>query len=143
MSTTEQLNWNSEGLIPAIVQDISTQQVLMLGWMNAEALQLTMTSGYVTFWSRSRQELWRKGETSGNVMLTSAVYYDCDNDAVLVQAAPSGPACHTGNTSCFYRPLDFDVVVEAAEEARGAVGEPVFVWPEEAAQGEPAMRENR
>jgi phosphoribosyl-ATP pyrophosphohydrolase/phosphoribosyl-AMP cyclohydrolase len=143
MSATEQLNWNSEGLIPAIVQDISTQQVLMLGWMNAEALQLTMTSGYVTFWSRSRQELWRKGETSGNIMLTSAVYYDCDSDALLVQAAPSGPACHTGNTSCFYRPLEFDVVVEAAEEARGALGAPVFVWPAEAAQGEPAMRENR
>ncbi len=143
MSTTEQLNWNSEGLIPAIVQDISTQQVLMLGWMNAEALQLTMTSGYVTFWSRSRQELWRKGETSGNVMLTSAVYYDCDNDAVLVQAAPNGPACHTGNTTCFYRPLDFDVVVEATEDARGAGGAPVFVWPPEAAQGDPALREDR
>lgn len=142
MSATEQLNWNDEGLIPAIVQDISTQQVLMLGWMNPEALQLTMTSGYVTFWSRSRNELWRKGETSGNVMLTSAVYYDCDSDAVLVLAAPSGPACHTGNTTCFYRPLDFDVVVEAAEEARSVGDAPVFVWPEEAAQGEPAAREN-
>ena len=73
MSAPNELNWNDDGLLPAIVQDISTQQVLMLGWMNAEALHLTMTSGYVTFWSRSRQELWRKGETSGNVMLTSAV----------------------------------------------------------------------
>lgn len=135
MSATEELNWNDEGLIPAIVQDISTRQVLMLGWMNAEALQLTMTSGYVTFWSRSRQELWRKGETSGNVMLTSAVYYDCDGDALLVQAAPNGPACHTGNTSCFYRQLPFDAVVAAAEETRSVGDPPVFVWPPEAAQG--------
>ncbi len=142
MSTTEQLNWNDDGLIPAIIQDISTHQVLMLGWMNAEALQLTMTSGYVTFWSRSRQELWRKGETSGNVMLTSAVYYDCDNDAVLVQAAPNGPACHTGNTTCFYQPLEFDAAVEAAEQARSVGDGPVFVWPEEAAEGEPALRED-
>ena len=139
MSTTEQLNWNDDGLIPAIIQDISTHQVLMLGWMNAEALQLTMTSGYVTFWSRSRQELWRKGETSGNVMLTSAVYYDCDNDALLVQAAPNGPACHTGNTSCFYRLLSFDDVVAAGEAARGAGDEAAFVWPEEAAEGAPAI----
>ena len=135
MSAIEELNWNDEGLIPAIVQDISTRQVLMLGWMNAEALQLTMTSGYVTFWSRSRQELWRKGETSGNVMLTSAVYYDCDGDALLVQAAPNGPACHTGNTSCFYRQLPFDAVVAAAEETRSVGDPPVFVWPLEAAQG--------
>ncbi len=139
MSTTDQLHWNDDGLIPAIVQDISTQQVLMLGWMNPEALQLTMTSGYVTFWSRSRQELWRKGESSGNRMLTSAVYYDCDNDALLVQAAPSGPACHTGNTTCFYRPLEFDQVVAAANAARGVGDAPVFVWPEEAAQGAPAL----
>lgn len=135
MSATEELNWNEEGLIPAIVQDISTQQVLMLGWMNPEALQLTMTSGYVTFWSRSRQELWCKGETSGNVMLTSAIFYDCDSDALLVQAAPNGPACHTGNTTCFYRPLPFDAVVAAAAEQRSVGDPPVFVWPAEAAEG--------
>ena len=93
----------------------------------------------MTFWSRSRQELWRKGESSGNRMLTSAVYYDCDNDALLVQAAPSGPACHTGNTTCFYRPLEFDQVVAAANAARGVGDAPVFVWPEEAAQGAPAL----
>jgi phosphoribosyl-ATP pyrophosphohydrolase/phosphoribosyl-AMP cyclohydrolase len=141
MSTITELNWNEDGLIPAIVQDVSTQQVLMLGWMNAEALQLTMTSGYVTFWSRSRQELWRKGETSGNLMLTSAVFYDCDGDALLVQAAPDGPACHTGNTTCFYRPLPFDAVVESAEQARSVGEAPVFVWPAEAAQGAPASGE--
>lgn len=134
MSAITELSWNEDGLLPAIVQDISTQQVLMLGWMNAEALYLTMSSGYVTFWSRSRQELWRKGETSGNAMLTSAVFYDCDGDALLVQAAPSGPACHTGNVSCFYRELRFDDVL-AADAARRGAGEPVFVWPAEAAEG--------
>lgn len=133
MSATEELAWNQDGLLPAIVQDISTQQVLMLGWMNAEALRLTMTSGYVTFWSRSRQELWRKGETSGNVMLTSSVHYDCDGDALLVQAAPHGPACHTGNMTCFYRQLSFDDAL--ASQRQRETGEPAFVWPEEAAEG--------
>jgi phosphoribosyl-ATP pyrophosphohydrolase/phosphoribosyl-AMP cyclohydrolase len=135
MSALTELSWNDDGLIPAIVQDISTQQVLMMGWMNAEALRLTMTSGYVTFWSRSRQELWRKGETSGNVMLTSAIYYDCDADALLVQAAPNGPACHTGNTSCFYRQLSFDDALAGNGEIRSATGEPAFSWPVEAAEG--------
>ncbi|HSN76649.1 MAG TPA: phosphoribosyl-AMP cyclohydrolase [Anaerolineae bacterium] len=135
MSATDQLHWNEDGLIPAIVQDISTQQVLMLGWMNPEALRLTMTSGYVTFWSRSRQELWRKGETSGNVMLTTAVHFDCDGDALLVQAAPNGPACHTGNTSCFYRQLSFDDVLAGNDDFRAASDEPAFTWPAEAAQG--------
>jgi phosphoribosyl-ATP pyrophosphohydrolase/phosphoribosyl-AMP cyclohydrolase len=135
MSILTELSWNDDGLIPAVVQDISTQQVLMLGWMNAEALRLTMTSGYVTFWSRSRQELWRKGETSGNFMLTSAVYYDCDGDALLVQAAPNGPACHTGNTSCFYRQLSFDDVLAGNGDVRSATGEPAFIWPAEAAEG--------
>lgn len=141
MSALTELSWNEDGLIPAIVQDVSTQQVLMLGWMNAEALQLTMTSGYVTFWSRSRQELWRKGETSGNVMLAASVHYDCDGDALLVQAAPNGPACHTGNVSCFFRAVEFDAVLAAAENKRAAGDEPVFVWPEEAAQGAPLARE--
>jgi phosphoribosyl-ATP pyrophosphohydrolase/phosphoribosyl-AMP cyclohydrolase len=135
MSALTELGWNDDGLIPVVVQDISTQQVLMLGWMNAEALRLTMTSGYVTFWSRSRQELWRKGESSGNFMLTSAVYYDCDGDALLVQAAPNGPACHTGNTSCFYRQLSFDDVLAGNGDVRSATGEPAFIWPAEAAQG--------
>lgn len=135
MSALTELRWNEGGLIPAIVQDVSTQQVLMLGWMNAEALHLTMTTGYVTFWSRSRQELWRKGETSGNVMMTAAVYYDCDGDVLLVQAAPHGPACHTGNTSCFYRQLSFDNVLADDDPSRRATGEPAFVWPPEAAEG--------
>jgi phosphoribosyl-ATP pyrophosphohydrolase/phosphoribosyl-AMP cyclohydrolase len=135
MSILTELSWNEDGLIPAIVQDISTQQVLMLGWMNVEALRLTMTSGYVTFWSRSRQELWRKGESSGNFMLASAVYYDCDGDALLVQAAPNGPACHTGNISCFYRQLSFDDVLAGDGDIRSATGEPAFIWPVEAAEG--------
>lgn len=141
MSANVELNWNQNGLIPAVVQDISTRQVLMLGWMNSEALQLTMTSGYVTFWSRSRQALWRKGETSGNVMLTSAVFYDCDGDALLVQAAPVGPACHTRNTSCFHQPLEFGAVVAVAEATRGLADGPVFVWPAEAGEGAPVNGE--
>lgn len=134
MSGLTELNWNEDGLIPAIVQDVSTLQVLMLGWMNAEALSLTMTSGYIHFWSRSRQELWRKGETSGNVMVVSSVYYDCDGDALLVRVAPYGPACHTGNTSCFYRELSFDDVL-ANDAERRAAGEPAFIWPAESAEG--------
>jgi phosphoribosyl-ATP pyrophosphohydrolase/phosphoribosyl-AMP cyclohydrolase len=135
MTILTELSWNEDGLIPAVVQDISTQQVLMLGWMNAEALRLTMTSGYVTFWSRSRQELWRKGESSGNFMLTSAITYDCDCDALLVQAAPNGPACHTGHASCFYRQLSFDDVLAGNGDVRSATGEPAFIWPAEAAEG--------
>lgn len=134
MSGLSELQWNDDGLIPAIVQDVSSQQVLMLGWMNAEALNLTMTSGYVHFWSRSRQELWRKGQTSGNVMVVSAVHYDCDGDALLVRAAAYGPACHTGNASCFYREISFDDVL-ATEADRRAAGEPAFSWPAEAAEG--------
>lgn len=141
MSADAKLNWNEAGLIPAIVQDISTRQVLMLGWMNPEALHLTVTSGYVTFWSRSRQALWRKGETSSHVMLTSALFYDCDGDVLLVQVAPAGPACHTGNTSCFYQPLEFDAVIAAAEATRGLGDAPVFVWPEEAGEGAPVNGE--
>ncbi len=111
MSELTELSWNDDGLIPAIVQDISTLQVLMLGWMNAEALRLTMTSGYVHFWSRSRQELWRKGETSGNVMLISSVHYDCDGDALLVRRRPWPCLPHRQRTSCFYRELSFDDVL--------------------------------
>lgn len=106
MSGWADLRWNEAGLIPAIVQDEITQQVLMLGWMNVEALRLTLATGQVHFWSRSRQTLWRKGETSGHVLLLSQLHYDCDGDAILVRARPLGPTCHTGHTSCFYRQLE-------------------------------------
>lgn len=90
-----------EGLFPAIVQDADTHAVLMLGYMNAEALRLTQETGWVTFWSRSRQRLWTKGETSGNKLAVVALRWDCDGDALLVLARPQGPTCHRGTYSCF------------------------------------------
>ncbi len=101
----EKLTFNSQGLIPVIVQDEHSRQVLMMAYMNREALELTLQSGYMVFWSRSRQSLWQKGETSGNVQRLVALYVDCDADCLLALVEPAGPACHTGNVSCFYRPL--------------------------------------
>jgi phosphoribosyl-AMP cyclohydrolase len=94
------------GLIPAIVQDVHTKDVLMLAYMNAESLQKTIESGETWFWSRSRGELWHKGATSGNTQKVVEVRYDCDGDTLLVLVEPAGPACHTGNTTCFYRSLE-------------------------------------
>jgi phosphoribosyl-AMP cyclohydrolase len=102
----QELKYDPRGLIPAIVQDFDSGQVLMLAWMNAEALQRTRESGEAHFWSRSRGELWRKGATSGNIMEVRAILVDCDADAVLLRVQPAGPACHTGATSCFYRILE-------------------------------------
>lgn len=89
------------GLVPAIVQDAVTHRVLMLGYMNAEAYQLTLDRGLVTFWSRSRKRIWTKGETSGNFLQLRDITVDCDGDTLLVQAIPSGPVCHTGSDTCF------------------------------------------
>lgn len=94
------------GLIPAIVQDSKTLEVLMLGFMNEEALEKSIKTGKVTFWSRSREKLWTKGETSGNFLSLESIYIDCDNDTILIKAAPNGPICHTGNRSCFFRRLE-------------------------------------
>jgi phosphoribosyl-AMP cyclohydrolase / phosphoribosyl-ATP pyrophosphohydrolase len=91
----------TRALRAAIVQDSATQQVLMLGWMDDEALRRTIDTGEVHFWSRSRRRLWRKGETSGNVLKLVTLQMDCDDDAILVSAAPTGPVCHTGSVSCF------------------------------------------
>jgi len=90
-----------EALIPAIVQDAGTGRVLMLAWMNEEALRLTRETGEAWFWSRSRQTLWRKGETSGNTLAVEELRDDCDGDAILLRVRPAGPACHTGSISCF------------------------------------------
>lgn len=96
------LDWKKgDGLIPAIIQDAATRQVLMLGYMNAEALATTIKSGKVHFFSRSKQRLWKKGETSGNTFKLVNLAADCDNDALLVEVKPKGPACHTGTVSCF------------------------------------------
>jgi phosphoribosyl-ATP pyrophosphohydrolase/phosphoribosyl-AMP cyclohydrolase len=99
------VKWDEKGLVPAIIQDAELNDILMLGYMNEEALKLTMESGHAWFWSRSRQELWHKGATSGNYLDVIEVRYDCDIDAILVKAHPHGPTCHTGNRSCFYRVL--------------------------------------
>jgi phosphoribosyl-ATP pyrophosphohydrolase/phosphoribosyl-AMP cyclohydrolase len=99
------LKLDAKGLLPAIVQDADNGDVLMLGFMNEEALRRTLTSGEVWFYSRSRQELWHKGATSGNKLIVRQVWLDCDNDTVLVKAKPMGPTCHTGNRTCFFRDL--------------------------------------
>lgn len=99
------LKYDQRGLIPAIVQDAETGQVLMMAYMNAESLQATLDTGETHFWSRSRQKLWHKGGTSGNVQRVVEIRVDCDEDTLLVRVQPAGPACHTGATSCFFRPL--------------------------------------
>ncbi|MEN9752162.1 MAG: phosphoribosyl-AMP cyclohydrolase [Actinomycetota bacterium] len=93
--------FNSDGLVPAIIQDATSNRILMLGYMNRESLQMTVDTGRVVFWSRSRQELWRKGDTSGNIQLVRSIECDCDSDALLVHVKQVGPACHTGAASCF------------------------------------------
>lgn len=96
------IKFDGQGLVPAVVQDAKTNAVVMLAYMNKESLKLTLETGYTWFWSRSRQELWNKGATSGNLQRVVAMFYDCDGDAILVQAELSGPACHTGQYSCFH-----------------------------------------
>jgi phosphoribosyl-AMP cyclohydrolase len=100
-SVLERVRFDENGLLPAIIQEESTKQVLMLGYMDAEALRRTLTSGRVTFWSRSRQEYWRKGDTSGNVQHVRGAALDCDGDTLLVTVHQVGPACHTGAHACF------------------------------------------
>lgn len=97
----DRMTFNEKGLLPAIVQQWDTKEVLMLGWMDVEAFSRTMSEGRVTFWSRSRQEYWRKGDTSGHAQFVRAVSLDCDGDTLLVQVEQVGVACHTGTRSCF------------------------------------------
>jgi phosphoribosyl-AMP cyclohydrolase / phosphoribosyl-ATP pyrophosphohydrolase len=101
----ESLKFDAKGLIPVVVQDAESKQVLMLAYMNIESLRLTMETGKTWFWSRSRQELWHKGATSGNIQKIIEVRIDCDADALLIWVNPAGPACHTGQQTCFYRNL--------------------------------------
>ena len=107
------------GLVPAIVQDDCTLKVLMLGYMNEEALRLTQQTGKVTFWSRGRQCLWTKGETSGNFLLLKDIYVDCDADTLLVRATPIGPTCHRGTPSCFDTPEEEGFIRELSSVIRG------------------------
>ena len=98
-----EIKYDANGLIPAIVQDAETNQVLMMAYMNEESLRLTLEKGETVFWSRSRSELWHKGATSGNIQKVIEVRVDCDADTLLILVHPAGPACHTGNQTCFYR----------------------------------------
>ena len=100
-----ELEWDERGLIPAVVQDDDTGEVLMVAWMNADSLNRTRSTGQAWFWSRSRAELWHKGATSGNTMRIRQIRIDCDGDTLLLRVTPSGPACHTGERTCFYRTL--------------------------------------
>ncbi len=116
MESIGNLKFNEQGLIPAIAQDEDTGEVLMLGYMNEEALRRTLTSGEVWFYSRSRQELWHKGATSGNRILVRSVWTDCDGDTILVKAKPLGPVCHTGSRTCFFQELNEDGTIVTPQD---------------------------
>lgn len=100
-----EIKYDASGLVPAIVQDAETNEVLMLAYMNKESLALTLETGETVFWSRSRGELWHKGGTSGNIQKVVEIKVDCDVDTLLIRVHPAGPACHTGERSCFYRSM--------------------------------------
>jgi phosphoribosyl-ATP pyrophosphohydrolase/phosphoribosyl-AMP cyclohydrolase len=116
------IRFDERGLAPCVVQDANTGEVLTLAYMNPEALRLTRETGETHFYSRSREELWHKGETSGNVQRVRQLRFDCDADAIVALVEPAGPACHTGQRSCFYR--DLDGTADPAPDAPPAAGEP-------------------
>ncbi len=117
----EQIPWNADGLIPAIAQQYDSKEVLMLAWMNAEALRETLEKRRVCYWSRSRQQLWRKGESSGQIQELKEMRFDCDGDTLLLLVDQTGPACHTGRRACFYNLVQGDRLV---------VDKPVLIDPE-------------
>jgi phosphoribosyl-AMP cyclohydrolase len=106
MSFYDKLKFNSEGLIPAIIQEKSTGRVVMMAWMNRASLESTITTGKTHFWSRSRQKYWMKGEESGNTQTVKDIAFDCDGDTLLIQIEQNGPACHEGYKSCFFRSIE-------------------------------------
>lgn len=106
MITVTDLKFDDRGLIPAVIQHIETHKVLMVGWMNTESIRLTLENKCVHFWSRSRNTLWKKGETSGNIHKLIKIEADCDNDTLLLQVYPMGPTCHTGKQTCFFQKVD-------------------------------------
>lgn len=120
MEILDELKFDNAGLIPAIIQDYENNEVLMMAFMNREALQKTMESGRVCFWSRSRQEYWTKGETSGHTQTVKSVAYDCDGDALLIKVEQKGGACHVGYRSCFFRE------VSSNGNSSRIIGEKVF-----------------
>lgn len=127
----ERVRWDGAGLAPAIVQDLADGRVLMLAYMDAEALAATLATGDVHFHSRSRGRLWRKGETSGNILRLRSIALDCDSDALLVTAEPAGPTCHRGTRSCFDDASASGPPAEVAVTERATVGPQGFAWLEE------------
>lgn len=128
----ERVRFNEDGLIPAVVQDALSGRVLMQAYMNREALQRTLDSGETWFWSRSRGELWHKGATSGNTQAVRAIRVDCDDDSLLVSVEPAGPACHTGEPTCFFTPVG-----EVAGEPHAALADLVRTVARRAADADP------
>jgi len=110
------VKFNEQGLIPAVLQDVDSGQVLMVAYMNKTALTKSLETGKAHFWSRSRQKLWLKGETSGNYQLIKEIKIDCDNDTLLLKVKPQGPACHTGHKSCFYSVIEGNKIIEKEDE---------------------------
>jgi phosphoribosyl-AMP cyclohydrolase len=122
MTWVDEIKWTAEGLVPAVAQDAADGSILMVAWMNREALRLTVEKGSAVYWSRSRQKLWHKGEESGHRQIVKEIRLDCDNDVILLQIEQiGGIACHTGRRSCFYRRL---------EDGRWVVVDPVLKDPE-------------
>ena len=113
----DDIAFNDDGLVPAVVQDADTGRVLTVAWMNRDSLEKTLETGQTWFWSRSRQELWNKGATSGNPQEVAGIATDCDSDAIVVSVIPAGPACHTGESTCFHVPLQGDVGADNASYA--------------------------
>ncbi|MFQ5432874.1 MAG: bifunctional phosphoribosyl-AMP cyclohydrolase/phosphoribosyl-ATP diphosphatase HisIE [Nitrospinota bacterium] len=114
------LKLNEKGLIPAIIQDEESGKLLMMAWMNLDTLRMTKETGYTHFYSRSRNEVWKKGETSGNTQKVKKIFYDCDADTILIMVDPAGPACHTGEETCFFSELGpDDSIVDATPEKAG------------------------
>jgi phosphoribosyl-AMP cyclohydrolase len=109
------LQYNSDGLIPAIAQQHDTSEVLMMAWMNAKSIQESLNTGRVCYWSRSRQKYWRKGEESGQIQMLKAMRFDCDNDTILLMVDQIGPACHTGRKTCFYKLVQDQTVIIDSE----------------------------
>jgi phosphoribosyl-AMP cyclohydrolase len=123
MNFIDQLKFNADGLIPAIIQDHVNGRVLMMGWMNRASLEQTLAAGRTVFWSRSRQKFWMKGETSGHYQTVKDIAFDCDGDALLIQVDQTGPACHEGYRSCFFRSV-------AGDGQLARVTEPILESPE-------------
>lgn len=134
----EQIRFDERGVVPCVAQDFASGEVLTLAYMSEESLRLTVESGEVHFFSRSRERIWRKGEESGNVLRVRQLRYDCDGDAILALVEPTGPACHTGERSCFYRELGGSASTE--KDAPAAPGEPAPVAHEALAALERVLR---